>query len=180
MHAYLDRPFFAWACGIVLGAALAGCLWLVLGGEALRSLGPAAIAVTAAAALLARRILPAAFGLLLTVAVAVNAAGYVLTLWHERTAFDEIVHAFTSFAGMAAIGWLVLKRRMRPGLALLWQALAIGLVIGVAWEGFEWAIGIIGSRRDTAIDLLMDGVGALLAAMLLLWLAKHRHGSPRR
>nr|WP_294171107.1 hypothetical protein [uncultured Sphingomonas sp.] len=95
-----------------------------------------------------------------------NTAGYLQALWHERTPFDETVHGFTAFAGMAAGGWFVLKQR--PHLSgLLWKAAATGLMIGVAWEGFEWAIGIMGDLRDTIIDLVMDTAGALAAAALL-------------
>lgn len=45
--------------------------------------------------------------------------------------------------------------------------LIIGLVLGFVWEGFEWVIGIIGDRHDTIVDLAMDGLGAILAALLL-------------
>ena len=38
------------------------------------------------------------------------------------------------------------------------------LAMGLLWEGFEWVIGIIGSPRDTAVDLAMDVLGGLLAA----------------
>lgn len=110
--------------------------------------------------------LPPFFGLLLTLAATVNTAGYAQGLWHERTPFDEVVHGFTAFAGMAAAGWFVLKRQ--PQLSgLFWKAALTGLLIGVAWEGFEWAIGIMGDLRDTIIDLVMDTAGALAAAALL-------------
>ena len=41
---------------------------------------------------------------LLMLALTVNAAGYLLGLWHEKTMFDEAVHAYTSFAVMTAVG----------------------------------------------------------------------------
>lgn len=119
-----------------------------------------------------RRSLPSFFGLMLTLAALVNAAGYVLNLWHDRTLFDELVHAFTSFAGMAAAGWLFLPANGRPSTAFFfWFALA-GLAAGVAWEGFEWIIGIIGDMRDTLIDLLMDSLGIGAAGVLLYGLTR--------
>lgn len=126
----------------------------------------AVCALLGAGALMFRTGLPSLLGLLLTLAATVNTAGYVQGLWHERTPFDEVVHGFTAFAGMAAAGWFVLKRQ--PQLSgLFWKAAVTGLLIGVAWEGFEWAIGIMGDLRDTIIDLVMDTAGALAAAALL-------------
>lgn len=80
--------------------------------------------------------------------------------------FDEVVHGFAFFAGMSAAGWFVLQQR--PGMTgLFWKAALAALVAGLAWEAFEWMIGIMGDTRDTLIDLLMDMIGALSAAALL-------------
>lgn len=116
---------------------------------------------------------------LLAVAALINAAGYLLGLWHDETLFDELVHFYTSFAGIAAIGRLALAKEWLPRAASRPLALlAIGLALGIAWEAFEYAIGIIGSRHDTLMDLAMDGAGALLATALIDrvsgWLPKVR------
>ncbi len=107
---------------------------------------------------------------LLCLVVAVNVAGYVLNLWRERTMFDELVHAATSFAGMAALMWVAARRARRlngmRGIAVVATALVAGLILGLAWEGFEWLIGIIGDQRDTLIDLAMDCLGAAAAGLL--------------
>jgi hypothetical protein len=93
--------------------------------------------------------------------------------------FDEIVHAFTTFAGMAAIGWALVRRRGTPAhsrSALSWSLLGLALVLGLLWEAFEYWIGIIGTPKDTAIDIAMDMAGAALAAALSAWLqADHGH-----
>ncbi len=130
----------------------------------------AACATVGVLALIFRRALPPLFGLLLIVAAMVNTAGYVLGLWHERTMFDEIVHAFTTFAIVAAAGWLFLRERPQPEGKLIWIAVGVGLVAGCAWEAFEYAIGMIGGLRDTLIDLIMDMIGAAAAGALLRWL----------
>lgn len=117
-----------------------------------------------------QRTFPSAIMLLLIVAGTVNAAGYILGLWHERTLFDEIVHAFTTFVGMIALLWMA-TRDGRPlsqasGPSIIASALVAGLVLGLAWEAFEWTIGIIGNQRDTLIDLAMDSLGAVAAGIV--------------
>ena len=166
----INHPAFAWSSVAILVGALLASVWLGARGEWLQAAGAGAVAGVSGAVLLARRRLPAGFGALIATAGAVNATGYILTLWHERTPFDEVVHAFTSFAGMVAIGWLVLRQHLRPGPRLFWSAVAIGLAIGLLWEGLEWLIGIIGDRRDTLMDLAMDGLGAVAAGVFLSWL----------
>lgn len=105
---------------------------------------------------------------LVAAAVLVNAAGYLLTLWHEKTIFDEAVHFYTSFAVVAAIGRLALEKKWLRGTASRWAALpVVGMVLGLAWEVFEDIIGIIGTRHDTLMDLAMDLAGAVLAAALI-------------
>ena len=105
---------------------------------------------------------------LLATAAFINAAGYVLTLWHDETVFDEVVHFFTSFAAVAAIGRLALEMDWLSCTASRWIGLlALGIVLGVAWEAVEYMIGIIGSKHDTLMDLLMDVAGALAATALI-------------
>lgn len=105
---------------------------------------------------------------LIAVAVLVNAAGYLFTLWHDETVFDELVHFYTTFSGVAGIGRLALEKwPVREPFSRWWALLAIGLALGILWEIFEWTIGIIGNRRDTLIDLAMDVIGAATAAAFI-------------
>jgi uncharacterized membrane protein YjdF len=53
-------------------------------------------------------------------------------------------------------------------------AVCIGLALGVLWEWAEWAIDALSGRSDllkglsdTLSDLLMDGIGAAAAGVLL-------------
>lgn len=67
------------------------------------------VAVSAGLALLGgvflavRQRLPALFSLLFLLTAGINLAGYVFGLWKDPVWFDEMVHAATSFAVMAAI-----------------------------------------------------------------------------
>jgi hypothetical protein len=120
--------------------------------------------------------LPSLFTFLFALAAVINALGYVLELWKSPFWFDEAVHVITPFAIVGAIAWILVKRDnaypvTNPGGYLL-KIVLIGLVIGVLWEGFEWAIGIVGNWNDTLLDLLMDGIGTLLAALFCLSAAR--------
>ncbi len=174
-HPFFNYPAFTWACWALLAAAQACLIWAGAESHWGDVIALTAISLVIAAILYTRSKLPSFFGFMLAVAAAVNGAGYALQLWHDETLFDEIVHAFTTFAGMAAIGWSLRDndRLAASPVRLLSSVIAIGLALGVLWEVFEWAIGIIGRPKDTAIDLLMDAVGAVAAAAMI-WQLKSR------
>ena len=141
------------------------------------------LAVVGGGALHFQRALPSGIMLLLIVAATVNAAGYIIGLWHERTMFDEFVHAFTTFAGMTALIWMATRDgRLLDGasaLSVVASALLAGLILGLVWEGFEWMIGIIGDQRDTLVDLAMDCLGAVAAGILFTGF-QNRRAPPRK
>lgn len=122
--------------------------------------------------------LPSLFTFLFTMAAVINAVGYVLELWKTPFWFDETVHVITPFAVVAAIACLLVRRDnvhpIKQPVTYLLKIVLIGLGIGVLWEGFEWAIGIIGSWNDTLLDLVMDGIGSSLAALFCLWAARNK------
>lgn len=163
---FLHNGAWAAACGLLASVGIVLGVSAALQGVWTQSAAWLACATVGAAAIVFRRTLPPFFGFLATVAAMVNSAGYVFNLWHERTMFDEVVHGFTFFAGMSSVGWFVLQQR--PGMTgLFWKAALAALVAGLAWEAFEWMIGIVGDTRDTLIDLFMDMIGALGGAALL-------------
>lgn len=170
-----DHPSFRWASQLALLVAALGALYLLAENRWSDAAALGAVALLGSIFIAARDRLPSLFTLLFVIAGLVNALGYVLTLWHEATPFDEIVHAFTSFTLCAAAGWLLLSRTKllsgNQNARLILAVAAIGLVLGLLWEAFEWMIGIIGSPRDTIMDLVMDMVGAIAAGLFCAWAA---------
>jgi len=106
---------------------------------------------------------------LIVASAGLNLLGYVLNLYRTIALYDEGVHALSIGTLCLAAGlWghSGLSRSTAAPVRYL-ALLGTGLLAGLAWEFFEWAIGIIGDRTDTLIDLLMDGLGAAAAALML-------------
>jgi len=123
--------------------------------------------------------LPTLFDFLFVVAALLNAGGWVWRLFYQPGPYDEITHAFTTFAITLALSFLVYRSmltvfRQHKILYLLTIA-SFGIAIGALWEVAEWTSGIvlatevIGSLDDTIVDLIMDSLGAGLAAIVSLW-----------
>lgn len=119
---------------------------------------------------------PALFTLLFGIVAAINAAGYVFNLWQSPWWFDEFVHVITPFALLGAIAWVLIERDMsnptRNSATYFVKILFLGLLIGFAWEGFEYVVGIVGDQLDTILDLVADGIGSLFGAAFCLWAAR--------
>lgn len=179
----LDYRGFAVASWLILALVAAAALLLAWLGRWFDTLAMGALVALGVVFLLNGRRLPGVFSLLFVVAALVNTAGYAFDVWHDPIWFDEVVHAYTSFAGMAAIGWLIVRGSVLDGKSSAWRLIvsvtAIGLAIGVLWEIFEWAIGIIGTRLDTRRDLVMDTLGAIAAGLWCAWVAGRLAGSRR-
>lgn len=171
----LNHRGFAIASWLVLAFVAVGALFLATRVRWFDALAMAGFVALGVAFLLNGRRLTSVFSLLFVLAALVNTAGYAFDLWHDPIWFDEVVHAYTSFAGMAAIGWLVVRGSALDGKShasrLILSVTAIGLAIGVLWEIFEWAIGIIGTPFDTRRDLVMDTLGAVAAGVWCAWVA---------
>ncbi|WP_305098147.1 hypothetical protein [Croceibacterium aestuarii] len=152
-------------------------VYLVLAGRAADAGILAVMVAGSLAFLLWQDRLPALFTLLFTAVAALNGAGYAFDLWQRPVWFDEVVHVLTPFVLVSAIAWLLIQRNeAKPAMNRATYFLKVGtlgLLIGFAWEGFEYLIGIIGSRADTASDLVMDTIGAVGAALFCLWAARH-------
>lgn len=110
------------------------------------------------------------FRALLAVALALNAAGYLLNWFHEFRYYDEACHFLTPLAISGVAGSSLLSRvRAAHEVGREYFVLGLtlaGLLVGVAWEVFEWAIGIIGDSAHTVGDLAADSAGALMGAAL--------------
>lgn len=94
------------------------------------------------------------------------------TLWW----FDMLLHllggvwvSFTTF-------WLLYIARLVPHIpqhvfSMVIAFVVATLIVGVGWEVVEHSAGVIerpSYGRDTTIDIIMDVVGALLAALYIL------------
>lgn len=172
----LDSNAFRYGAYALTAAALVAAAWLATEQRWFEAAIMAGFVAAAVLFALWRDRLPSLFTFAFALVAAINAAGYVFELWRNPAWFDEAVHVVTPFAIVAAVGWLLVKRdsahpRSNPAVYVL-KILLIGIVVGIAWEGFEWLIGIAGSWNDTLMDLLMDSIGALLAAGFCLAAAR--------
>ncbi|WP_066381429.1 MULTISPECIES: hypothetical protein [unclassified Anabaena] len=123
--------------------------------------------------------LPTLFDFLFVLAALVNATGWVWGLFETKGPYDEIVHAYTTFAITLALSFLVYSSMLNlfrnHTMLYLVTITSFGIAIGALWEITEWSAGkilntqVIGSLDDTIIDLIMDSLGALLAAFTSLW-----------
>lgn len=116
--------------------------------------------------------LPTLFDFLFVVAALLNAGGWVWGLFHQPGPYDEITHAFTTFSVTLALSFLIYK----PMLNLFWNhrvlylltIASFGIAIGALWEIFEWLTQVINSLNDTIVDLIVDSLGAAMAALVSL------------
>jgi hypothetical protein len=123
--------------------------------------------------------LPTLFDFLFVVAALLNAGGWVWRLFYQPGPYDEITHAFTTFAVTLALSFLVYRSMLtvfrQHKLLYLLTIASFGIAIGALWEVAEWTAGkilateVIGSIDDTVVDLIMDSFGAGLAAVVSLW-----------
>lgn len=171
----LDKTAYGYASYVLLALVFAGSVYAALQADWIEALALFALVAGGLAFIAVRDRLPSLFTLLFVLAGLINALGYVLGLWRSPLWFDELVHIYTAFTVTAAMGWLLFKHKQwhakeRP-LHFVAFVTALGIAIGFAWEGFELAIGIIGTTRDTIIDLICDSVGAVAASLFCVWAA---------
>jgi hypothetical protein len=122
--------------------------------------------------------LPNVFDLLFMIAALINAGGWTWDLYNQPGPYDEIAHFFTVFAITLAFGFLLYRGLMEsfydhPILFVLTIA-SLGIALGTLWEITEWLADFIVPKQivsglfDTETDLILDSLGALLAALLNL------------
>lgn len=186
MRSVLDRPTYVRCTWIILAVLVATSAYLA---AVERWTGVAVLGGTVACSLafiLCQDRLPRLFNLLFVLAGAVNAGAYVFDLWDRIGVYDELVHAYTTFAIAAAFGYLALKdsplAANRPWWRFIAAVTALGFGIGLLWEGFEWLIGMIGDTADTLVDLVMDTLGAVAAGLFCAWAAnrERKERGPKR
>ena len=116
------------------------------------------------------------------IATLANIAGYVWNLYDQIRLFDEILHAFTTFALTLPIALflyrvILIGARTRPLLFVLAVA-SLGLAIGAVWEIAEWAYdqivpgNVILGKNDTIIDLMVDAIGSIVAGIVIVGMVR--------
>lgn len=99
--------------------------------------------------------------------------------------YDWMMHFLAGLAGGLAAYWTLfdsgLWRRSSDKVLLpILSVLLCLMIVGVAWEIFEFHFGLIqsqeGYRLDTIHDLISDTVGAFVAALIGVRRTFFRHG----
>lgn len=130
--------------------------------------------LSSAGFMLKRSQFPPLFDFLFVVAALANGAGWVWELYTQVLGYDEIVHAYTTFAASLSLGF-TLYYSMRAHFRAVTFALAIvtmGIAAGATWEMFEWTIINI---QDPVPDLMVDTLGAIVAGIFGAWVLKSEH-----
>jgi len=172
----------------------AGAVAFAIAGDAH---GAVNLAVAGLAGLVARLVnLPRVYDLCFMLAMVLTGWGEALDLYDALGWYDVLVHFLVPLLG-APVAYIALARlevlpdpreetatRHHAGIFVV--TLALGLAIGAVWEIVEWTSdATLGSRlslgnRDTIGDLVADGAGSLIGALLLLVWTIHGWGSVRR
>ncbi|MEX2672299.1 MAG: hypothetical protein WD294_09345 [Phycisphaeraceae bacterium] len=171
-----------WVGVVILGicAVLAGVMekwWGLAGLAALLSL--------AVAFLMLPSRLPSLFSMLFVAAAVLNGLGWVFNFWDRVPYYDPFTHAFTTFSGTLAVGYLVygsvtLHVGRYATLLFALNVAALGMAVGGLWEIFEWSIGVPQTYQSVAVDLIADAIGALGAAMLAMYVFRTTGPSPAK
>jgi hypothetical protein len=121
------------------------------------------LVATLAIVLLIRR-LPALLRFLLVFAALLSGAGGAFDWFEGYVWYDELVHTYTGFAGLLAIGYLYARDRPELRVNLVRWCVVMGLALGIGWEVVEELGGDL-EFWDTLSDLVLDTVGAALGGV---------------
>ena len=98
---------------------------------------------------------PILFDLGFALAALLAAIGYASGFLESVAYYDKVTHTFMTFSVSLAF--------------LATSVYTLGFTAGALWEVFEWSTGIgEGGLSDTITDLIVDGGGALAAALVAL------------
>lgn len=174
---------FAWAClGALLGVA--ALLWMVDKRHA--AMGTVAGIVGLLGVILPPRErmphlpmrlrrLPRSLDAAPVLATLLSTPGYGLNWFYGANPYDEVVHLVSGLLAGAVFAGLVRADGIpRTAWTLLRLGIAFGLALGLGWEAFEWATGLIGTATDTISDIILTAAGAALGAALSVPFARDR------
>jgi hypothetical protein len=129
-----------------------------------------------------------AFGLVMLVAVWSSVLDiYITTAWWDLPVHFLANGLSAALAYILLVRWRVLADATtlpRPLLSTVLVTAAIGVLLGVFWEIFEWIghtyidEGIYVGYTDSIGDLVWGGAGAVLAGLLMVFLAGRPDGGP--
>lgn len=161
---------FAWACLLLL-LAVAGWFWTLEKHRA--AMGTLAAATGCLALILPPRermgavlpprlrALPRVLDAAPVLAALLSSPGYGLNWFYGANPYDEVVHLASGLLAGAVLAGLLGPgapgRKARIGLAC-------GLALGIGWEVFEAATGLIGDWPDTLSDIALTATGVALGA----------------
>ena len=119
---------------------------------------------------------------LLALAVVFNIAGYAFDLYARWSWFDKVLHGYTIAAITLGLGLALYGRALtgkdRHRLLLILTITSLGVAVGALWEIGEWGYNqfvpsdVIKGKFDTITDMIVDTVGALVAAVAAAYLAR--------
>jgi hypothetical protein len=125
------------------------------------------------------RKLPELFDLIFVITALINAGGWAWDLYNKPGPYDEIAHFFTIFAITLSLGYMFYDELMESffdhRIRFVLTIASLGIAIGATWEVIEWLadfvipMQIVSGLTDTITDIMLDGAGALLAALLNLY-----------
>jgi hypothetical protein len=114
---------------------------------------------------------PILFDLVFALAALLAAIGYTSGVLESVTYYDKVTHTFMTFSVSLVFFFLFYAGSVprRRAISLATSVFTLGFTVGALWEVFEWSTGIGGGGlSDTITDLMVDGGGALAAALVAL------------
>lgn len=177
----LDAKGYTIAGWVGVALMLAAVVALGIMGKWLGLLLSLVFLVASAAFMIFRRQVPSLFDLLFVIAALANGAGWIWELYSQVFGYDEVVHAYTSFAISLWLGFLVfysMREEFRGRSLVFGLAIAtMGLAAGAVWEMIEYTLIQL---KDPVEDLMVDGLGAVLAGLFAIWVLKREPSDGRK
>jgi hypothetical protein len=125
------------------------------------------------------RKLPTLFDLIVVIAALINAGGWAWDLYNKPGPYDEIAHFYTIFAITLAVGFMLYDELMESfythRVLFVITIASLGIALGALWEVTEWVADfftpkqIVSGLFDTITDIMLDSLGAIIAALINLW-----------
>lgn len=114
-----------------------------------------------------------AFAALAAVVFILHSIGTTNYLYWVYWWYDIMMHSLTGFVVGGLVGWVIFRQfeMISFSRALAWT-FGVTLVIGIGWEFFEYFIDPMYAEQpgivfDTALDLVLDTLGALIAVLIV-------------